>query len=188
MKRVIFLMILFLTLQNSIYANAFPDTSFEILISNNRISKNELVNYQFYWQKPIPKSVIAMQFNLLRKCILKKEITCVARYMMFSEHLKNATHINYNLSTQSIKSLDDFSKKYDAIFTSHIIDAIKTQESSTIQSSEVGLIVGNGELLLNYFCERKNINQCYFKIFALNVGSDTIYTDIWTWVEGDAHD
>jgi hypothetical protein len=183
MKKILFFLS-FLLIQTIFALDNIPKMSFDIFITNKNISRSELVNYQFYWQKNIPQTILDVNYPLVKKCIAKKDIDCIAQYIMFTDKLPNGTFVNYNSDSTSIQSLQEFSKNYNRIFTSNILNAVKTTEKlDTIKdSSDVGIILGDGELVFNYFCEKQNPNQCYFKIFIINAGSDTIHSSVWDWI------
>ncbi len=140
----------------------------QIVIVNKTVSNDAITNYEFFFGDPIPQDIINENFRQLKQCVLKNDLKCIGNYIMFSPDVKNGTRFYNGAIPKSIISFNDLSKKYDKIFTQNVKDAVKQQKEKDLSSSVEGVMIGNGQLWLNYFCEMEKPEKCYFKIYVIN--------------------
>lgn len=139
-----------------------------ITIYNKNVSKSSLINYTMATGESIPKDIIIKNFNTIKTCVLDKNIDCISAYFMYSNKIDNGTVVLSNNKKSSVKSQKDLIGKFDKIFTKNVIKAISDQKESILSSSDSGIMIGNGQVWLNYFCESDNNDKCYFKIYTIN--------------------
>lgn len=97
-------------------------------------------------------------FNVLKTSVIKNDKKTIANYINYPL----VVYINGNAATISNES--EFIQHYDEIFNTRVKNSLKNQELNTLKITPNGIIVGKGEIYLNFI----NNGKHEYGIYSIN--------------------
>lgn len=109
-----------------------------------------------------PHAVYATAIKTIEQALANHDVQSVAGYVSFGDPIK------VDGADVTINDLDDFTAKFDALFTPKVVAAVTGQKYETLMVNANGIMFGDGELWISGVCDDAACQNPFINIIAIN--------------------